>query len=485
MALILVFLRTLTFAEPVETDLAHYLVVAHELLEGELLYSEVWDNKPPGIFIIYALGEILFGYGEVQVFGLNVLFSLLTLLGIFEVAKLGVQLTPGKRPGFGAANWAITFYVLLSSKISIQANQPNTELFINTGCVWGFYFFLRLVSQPTFKTALTIGTLIGLVSLIKQQALLFGAGVGYAFLLVVLAQPSTTRKKLILSRVSVGGILPVLVVWGLTFSWFGLTDRLGILTDTLFTYGRYYAGPLEYNFWRGLTPSRLIPSYFRFSVPLFLFLLPAFVVGLRQGKSQWVLLAGFTAATFASIALPGKFFPHYYQYWIPILSIGLGWATMAYPLKQGPMLGAALVLYLAIIQVSDYRLSPNEISEKKYDQRFYVSIKELSKEIPNWAEPDEKFFVWAIDPGFYFYSKRRPPVGLFWCYTFYEGPLAERFTDRALAAFRREPPKFVIVHDVHCKEKPENQRIYGWLKANYQFAEGNPELGGFSFWTRR
>src|SRR5688500_8830408 len=42
-------------------DQSIYAVVGSGILEGEVPYAARWDFKPPGIFFIYALGELLFG----------------------------------------------------------------------------------------------------------------------------------------------------------------------------------------------------------------------------------------------------------------------------------------------------------------------------------------------------------------------------------------------------------------------------------------
>jgi hypothetical protein len=60
--LVVVFLRALpNLRFPIGRDQATYCVIGQGLLHGQLLYRDLWDNKPPGIFYIYALIVKIFG----------------------------------------------------------------------------------------------------------------------------------------------------------------------------------------------------------------------------------------------------------------------------------------------------------------------------------------------------------------------------------------------------------------------------------------
>src|SRR5689334_17517525 len=88
--LLLGFLTRLhTYNEPLETDIAEYAVVGHELLNGRQLYSDIFQQRPPLIYATYALVEKLVGYGQQEVFLLGFLAFALTLLGIYRAGSLG------------------------------------------------------------------------------------------------------------------------------------------------------------------------------------------------------------------------------------------------------------------------------------------------------------------------------------------------------------------------------------------------------------
>jgi len=74
--------RLHTYDEPLEMDAATYAIVARELRAGKLLYSEVWDNKPPAIFASF----YFVGSGPARIYSLGLFLATVTLAGVFLAA---------------------------------------------------------------------------------------------------------------------------------------------------------------------------------------------------------------------------------------------------------------------------------------------------------------------------------------------------------------------------------------------------------------
>ncbi len=53
-----------SFCLPLRGDETTYLMVAEDLVEGEVLYRDTWDIANPGIFVWYAVAGMLFGFTE-------------------------------------------------------------------------------------------------------------------------------------------------------------------------------------------------------------------------------------------------------------------------------------------------------------------------------------------------------------------------------------------------------------------------------------
>src|SRR5690349_11314852 len=64
LAVLIVLARWHTYSEPLERDITTYAVIAHQILEGKLLYTELFDHKPPAVHTTYAAAELIAGYGR-------------------------------------------------------------------------------------------------------------------------------------------------------------------------------------------------------------------------------------------------------------------------------------------------------------------------------------------------------------------------------------------------------------------------------------
>ena len=103
LCLVVLVMRWHTYDEPFERDLNIYAVIGHELLEGRQLYADLYDQKPPAVYLTYAAAELVVGYGPAQMYLLGVAAALVTLLGLyFAVSRATRDPTSGL--------WAAAFW---------------------------------------------------------------------------------------------------------------------------------------------------------------------------------------------------------------------------------------------------------------------------------------------------------------------------------------------------------------------------------------
>ncbi len=132
--LVVVFLRALpNLRFPIGRDQATYCVIGQGLLHGQLLYRDLWDNKPPGIFYIYALIVKIFGPVMWCVGAVDILWLLVISCCIFYFAR--------RYMGAPAAALAMVFNAVRHCRQGyIHAAQPETFLML---CVFAAYFLLQ------------------------------------------------------------------------------------------------------------------------------------------------------------------------------------------------------------------------------------------------------------------------------------------------------------------------------------------------------
>ncbi len=162
LALGLVLLMALpNLSYPIGRDQATYCVIGRGLLDGARLYRDLWDNKPPGIFYLYA--------GIVKIFG-PAMWSI-GLLDIFWLLAISVCIFRFTEGTLGKA--AAFLAVLVNAALHIRAGywdagQPETFLML---FVFGSYFLLR--GRPTKGRELLAGILFAGAFWVKYNVITF------------------------------------------------------------------------------------------------------------------------------------------------------------------------------------------------------------------------------------------------------------------------------------------------------------------------
>ncbi len=163
-ALGLVFLRALpNLRYPIGRDQATYCVIGQGLLHGQLLYRDLWDNKPPGIFYLYAVIVKIFGPVMWSVGAVDILWLLAISCCIFYFARRSM--------GTPAAALAMVFNAVRHCRQGyIHAAQPETFLML---CVFAAYFLVKSGNQRSVLRLFLAGLALGAGFWLKYNAVAF------------------------------------------------------------------------------------------------------------------------------------------------------------------------------------------------------------------------------------------------------------------------------------------------------------------------
>ena len=482
LGLLILLMRLHTYSEPLETDLTSYAVIGHEMLEGRALYTDLWDHKPPGIHLTYAAGTLLFGYGRFAVFAMGMLAALATMLGVYRLAS---WMTKDRT----SALWAAAFWSVLSNSMDLQANQPNVEVFMNVCLIWGVVFLVRIApASLSLRPAFLSGLLFFWATMYKQIAVfaLALAGLGYA---VTCWRHSPRKPWAIAGNLFALGV-PVVLGWALVFTYFALRGHWQDFYDANFAFNRSYSGGLIGNVVYGLKWPLLFPT--RMASFKLLFLLAATVLVapcVRAVPRGYGIFLGYLVSTPLMILLPGKYYAHYYQLWIPALAVagGLG----CHLLKRIPKLSNGLLAWsvpLAVcggslaMELPSYGLAPRDWSSHKYGSLFLAS-EEIGSELNAVLRPGENFFQWGWWSGLYFTTQHRPPTGILYAYPLRKGPLQQKLAARVLGDLQREKPEILVAAKNEYYSMDIHPDLRAWVDANYR---SSPKLHpGPAFWLIR
>ncbi|MEM9025261.1 MAG: glycosyltransferase family 39 protein, partial [Bacteroidota bacterium] len=200
-------------------DEATYILLGRGWLQGETLYVDIWDTKPPGIVWIAALVQVLF---DNAVNGLRWL-SMLSIGGTaYCIHRIGQHLFP-KEPQLGV--WAGIFYVFSISYVTFGFSlgrgtgmETNTEMFFIFFTCWGI---LRWLGDPEkLGRAFQGGLLLGIAFLIKYFVLFDMLAAGLLVVMLFWARYPQDRKQWFQRVVRHGGVmalgavLPFGLLWG-------------------------------------------------------------------------------------------------------------------------------------------------------------------------------------------------------------------------------------------------------------------------------
>lgn len=462
-------IRFQTYNEPFERDIASHSVIGREILNGRQLYSDLWDSKPPAIFVTYAVFNLIFGMGPLAVYFLGVTAAIITLVGVYKVGFV----FGGKSGGL----WSAAFWTFICSDLWLWANQPNIEVCINACLVWALYLFV-IGKEDKYQVIrwITVGALFALATLYKPVAIVFAVLISVAYLCCNLNSAKAFRNSFVhVSIVAVTGA----AIWFAVLGYFAITNRFEIFYNTIFEYGSFYTksrgGSLFSNITKGFSAEKF------FYRPTKNLLIPAILTSLgllvgivKTQRKKWILLFSFLLAAPLAISLPGRFYPHYYQLWLIPLVIGSGSfiASLVITVNKNKtslpsiLTGSISLFILLIMVLSQYKYSADEWSTLKYGPQFPITRK-IAQDIDKILEPDETLYVWGINPEIYFWTKRRPPTGIIWSTDLIEGPLAEEHTKRVLEDLKAKQPKMVAINMLQL-QTPRNHPVILWILENYR-----------------
>lgn len=157
--LFFVLLRIPSLIEPMwYADEGIYAVIANAMTEGKMLYSEVWDNKPPLLYILYFLTQNLFGIKLLSIiFGAGAVYLFYRIAKILFEKELSVALS------------CLIFIFLLGSPF-LEGNIANAENFMLLP-ILGAFFVLLKKKELSIKSGAGAGVLFFIALLLKFVAI--------------------------------------------------------------------------------------------------------------------------------------------------------------------------------------------------------------------------------------------------------------------------------------------------------------------------
>ncbi len=316
--LLVCFVRSSSFFKSViDWDESVYLVMADHLLQGDIPYTKIWDNKPPGIYFLFALCQLVFGK---TILAIRILACLAVTFSSFLLYKTVGNFSSNST----LYSWAAGL-LYLSASLNNGGIAANTEIFFTPFIIYAIYILSKQIRQNISQQKgiqfVLVGILLG-ISLQIKYVVIFDYFAVLIIIGIILYQEKKSNIYLFLKQfcitggyLTIGLLIPTFMViiffWGNGY------------------FNEYFSANFIANFINTTNTELSIKwfirsFYYQFFTNFFLWI--SFVLSLfylkRGGKSNILLyLYIWLVCVFCGLFFTKNFWDHYYLQLLPVLCL--------------------------------------------------------------------------------------------------------------------------------------------------------------------
>jgi 4-amino-4-deoxy-L-arabinose transferase-like glycosyltransferase len=315
------------FRSVLDWDESLYFLMAEQWRAGHLPYTAIWDNKPIGIYGLFAVFQSWFGDNVISIRIACVLFITATAFAIFKIAlKIPLNIPGGPSNRLPGALLASIAYVICS--LSNDGLSANTEIFMSC-------FTVLAVLGALSGRAFTTGVLFGMAFMVKYVAVFEFPALAFALILLG-HQPGVRLDGRHAARSGLALLTGAALPLGLTILLYAVSGNIHAwLEDSVLSNFRRVGVPVSSS---GLTYAFDI-ELLRWS-PLYLVSLAMLGMAARQlwrgiaRKSLYpatrfnLFLALWLAGGCIGVASAKSFYDHYFLQILPVMCVTLAWLAL-------------------------------------------------------------------------------------------------------------------------------------------------------------
>ncbi len=404
-----------------------FVLIGREMGRGARLYADLWDHKPPLLFVQSWLMQSVFSLTEFRLHLYAFYIHALNAFLIFWVAK---RL---KFSRWGA--WAtVLAYTLLLLPPLFQTWTVEADLLIQPFLLLSFW---AAFSENSWLNLLS-GALWASAFFTKQSAL-------FILPVYLMAGAFADVSKIFkwftgAALVSAAVVLP-----------FALDGRWMDFYDALIGFNQHY---IE----RGWLFFFATPAFRDFLVQwakvagcvygfVFLFSVLGSIGSFKKPlhPRTFYFLPVWLLGILASCCVSGYFFTYYFIALLPPLALGIGLAWMKLTETRRPDLTVCFLLIVVgatALAANKDGLQDKVFAYAQYPWPRYFADKAVGMAIAGEAKPEDRLLVWSDDPQIYVYAGLRPSIK-----TPFINHLDGRPADalKTLSDFDHQPPRYCVV----------------------------------------
>ncbi len=394
-----------------------YEVIGVALRNGRLLYTDIWDNKPPLLYLLYAV----FSGDQFLVRLASLFFGIASVIIFFFLARK--VFTSNTLPYI-----LTSLYALLFGLPFIEGNIANSEnfmqMFILLACFCTITLYEKKEQLLQRKDAVLFfsGILLGIAFLFKIVAL-FDFAALFVFLLIISAPAKVQTKKQLLHWIQTSLPHVFFITLGFIIP-FALTAMIFLINGGFLDFLR--ASFVQNVGYVGYKNAFIIPQGFLILKLLFLCSVVVYLFYKRHQLSPFMLFVFlWTAFSLFNAFFSQRPYTHYVLVALPSVLLFCGFLTMQYKKHTVLVVGTFVILYILAKQFHYYSLKktmlyyPNFLSfvthQKTVTQyrSFFDSDTPRDYEIAGFLKnrlPDNAtVFIWGNSAQIYPLSHTLPP----------------------------------------------------------------------------
>lgn len=330
--IVLLLLRIPTFVAPqISSDEGFYLSIGHLMNNGLLLYKDVWDNKPPLLYIIFALNDAVFGANLIGLRVINYFICCVTILLILQLGKYFI-------PEFKLRNTFIIACCVIVYSFAFEITLVNAEN-IFVPIVLGFIVLQTRIniaseSKNTYKSVVFSSFLFCVALLTKLSTLAELTMITGAFLVVNLKYYFDQHNKSLMSLVSLVKHLSIfyflmfgipILIWGLVLSFYTFNNAFTEFFSGIIGFTTTYLDSPKKTTLFGLQLS-LTPLVANFTLVCISFVFSTYLyikTRVFENDSQLYVFYNWLTVGVFSLFISDRGYPHYLQQILPLVVLSI------------------------------------------------------------------------------------------------------------------------------------------------------------------
>jgi len=495
------YLRSVFIPVPLFRDEGGYGYIAQVMQHGGLLYRDVVDIKPPGVYALYYAAQLLFGWGSGP--GVRLFASLICLLTIPFIYLLTKKMSSS-----GAGLVAALLFGLITPAPHLMGCFAFCEVFMFLPIVAAFYLFMLALDEKGAKSIIFFtvsGFLLGLAFIIKPVALFFLLPpCAYALLLY---QDRKEKQMLYGAALFLGGFacsMVLLFLWlvhnGLLADFYEVNVKFNSVFASSYPdeIGTTYAGRLLRSFRAQFIGNNEM-------VFLMILSLLYWILGPKTEKNYRILLVLWFITALAGVCMSGRFYFHYYLLLLPALAISSA-LTFHHMMQKAPQMARLFLIFISLIFLIYYgkymspflfSYSPDKTAQQIFNSENNTYAEKLAGYLRAHTADNDTIFVWGMEFQVYFYAGRHSSTRHYNLYNIIvlaaspepvARELLRHYQDETIADFKRTPPRYIIIVLPNLSLKYQTEDVYlttyvsGILKEQYV---REPSIGHYDIFVRK